>query len=429
MLGVLSAAGIAAGAYVQKTVSGCPCKGDCRTSPGVAACHKDACDWCTIDAECGSRMIPNRTHWDYCTYAPDESFQRKTAQEKISDLWKLITANQTRGGKYPASGSYAVMNQSLIEVVANSRDLMPAGRVKMRHSVGSICKINWSIHSASPFTGLFSAGAHNEGFLRLSTQMGVDSPDGVIPGLGLKFPRTGQTSGDTVALTSTKSHYWNFFEYNHSNHHLPHVNATAPTHHKAYEALEDHFRTSSQCSAQVGLSSMARFSQDGGEARHVEFPFKLFLVPTIETRGLSRDMPKTIYELAEEHRNIPIGTSLFTIYACGEPSANELNPTDGGIESVCAKPTNLGDLRTQSKCVPSDFGDQQMQIGHQRIEDDWKRRPEWLDQYQVASACKATSKPTPDGAPQLCGMREDEPFDASEPTESALQQSTVIIAV
>lgn len=412
IVGGLFAAGQALDAYVQKTLSGCVCKDDCRTSPGVTACHKGACDWCTVGADCGIRLNSEGNNWDYCIYTPDLSFQSQTAQQKISILWKKITANETRGGKYPASGSFGVMNQSMLEVVENQRDVMPAGRIRMRHSVGSICEIQWNIDAGSPFTGLFSAGAHNTGFLRLSTQMGVDSPDGVIPGLGLKFPRTGQISADTVTLSSTKSHYWNFFKYNHSNH-AAKGQGTDPHVDKAHQALEEHLETSSQCSHQVGLSNMARYTQDGIEAAHVKFPFKLFLVPTSETRGLSRDAPKTIDELAEEHKNIPVGTALYSVYACGEPSESELHPTDDGIEKACAVPTKLGDLKTQSKCVPSDFGDRKMKIGHQRIEDDWKLRPEWLGQYHVTSACGAKTKPTPDGAPQLCGMREDEPSNGA----------------
>merc|ERR1712048_386592 len=93
---------------------------------------------------------------------------------KMNDLWRKVAANETIGGKYPKSGAFGVMNQSLLEVVENKRDVMPVGRVKMRHSIGSVCKIEWTVAHASPYSGLFAPGT-NEGFLRVSSQVAVDA--------------------------------------------------------------------------------------------------------------------------------------------------------------------------------------------------------------------------------------------------------------
>merc|ERR1712176_612582 len=168
------------------------------------------------------------------------------------------------------------------------------------------------------------------------------------------------------------------------------------------EQLNRHFETSSQCFSQVGLSNMARWNEDGDEARTVSFPFKLFFVPTQEAQ--LPDVPRTWDEISSELRGIPIGTSLFTVYGCGRPGKSEFHPTDGGIEQACADPIKLGPMTITSECVPSVFGDNTLYIGHQRIEDDWQLRPEWLSQYDVATACGRATQPVPDAIPAVCGV-------------------------
>jgi hypothetical protein len=336
-------------------------------------------------------------NWDYCAYDADPKIEAEAVDVKLNNLWRKVAANETIGGKYPVSGAFGVMNQSVLEVVENKRDVMPVGRVKMRHSVGSVCKIEWAVDHASPYSGLFAPGT-KEGLVRMSSEEAVDTSQGFRPGLGLKFPRAGRLSGDTVALSSTEKSYWNFFKHNMSNHHHDRQGNVT----EQIEELSRHFETSSQCFSQVGLSNMAHWSQDGNEAGNVSFPFKLFFVPTQEAQ--LPDVPRSWSEIANEIRAFPIGMPLFTVYGCGRPGKSEFLPTDGGIEQACAEAIKLGPIRITSECVPSAFGDEALYIGHQRIEDDWQLRPEWLDQYEVATACGRATKPLADAIPAVCGV-------------------------
>jgi len=349
------------------------------------------------DPHCTVHQSGSHGNWDYCAYDADPKIEAEAADVKLNDLWRKVAANKTIGGKYPVNGNFGAMNQSQLEVVENKRDVMPAGRVKMRHSVGSVCKIEWTVDHASPYSGLFAPGT-KEGLVRMSSQLAVDTSRGIIPGLGLKFPRAGRLSGDTVALSSTEEYYWNYFKHNMSNHLVERQgHVTEQT-----EELKRHFETSSQCFSQVGLSNMARWNQDGDEAGIVSFPFKLFFVPTQEAQ--LPDVPRSWSEISNEIRGFPIGTTIFNVYGCGRPGKSELLPTDGGIEQACAEPVKLGPIRITSECVPSAFGDNALYIGHQRIEDDWQLRPEWLKQYEVATACGRATKPLPDAIPAVCGV-------------------------
>ena len=100
------------------------------------------------------------------------------------------------------------------------------------------------MNSASHYTGLFQPGSVH-GFIRLGSAASY-SNGGLTPGLGLKFPRTGQPSGNYVALHSLDlGQSWNFFAYNVSNHISPPVGATA--------ILAKKFNQASQCAPQVPL--------------------------------------------------------------------------------------------------------------------------------------------------------------------------------
>jgi hypothetical protein len=74
-----------------------------------------------------------------------------------------------------------------------------------------------------------------------------------------------------VGLHSTAlAQSWNFFAFNLSNH-LPPSTGIAGV-------LAKKFEQASQCAAQVGVSDMARYAQDGTEAAAPKQPFKLLMV-------------------------------------------------------------------------------------------------------------------------------------------------------
>lgn len=278
---------------------------------------------------------------------------------------------------------------------------MPAGRKKLIHSIGSVCEFELKIGS-SPFTGLLGRGTQ-KGFIRMGSAADITGNDGVTPGIGIKMVRDGIHSGDVVFLHSLDlGQSYDFFAYNMSNHIPPATGATA--------VLAKKFEQASQCSPQVGISDMARYSRNGAEHNPPRFPFKLLFVPKVSTSASKKDVD----ELHREMAAFPVGTTLYTAYGCRAPKGDEMLPTDGTVSQVCGDPVLLGDIKTTSKCLTSKYGDESFHIRHQRIEEDWALRPDYVRSggYNAGPACGRNFQVTSDGAPAVCGsagMRADEP--------------------
>lgn len=148
------------------------------------------------------------------------------------------------------------------------------------------------------------------------------------------------------------------------------------------------FNQASNCGPQVGLSDMARYSQDGTKHDDPKFPFKLFLVPSKDVQ--TPNSKKTVDDVIAEMSAFRVGTTLYTVYACGKAAGpHERQPTIGGVELACASAFKLGDMVTTSKCTGSAYGDKAFHIRHQPIEEDWTLDPNILKQegYDAAQVC------------------------------------------
>ena len=138
------------------------------------------------------------------------------ASSKQSYYWSNIVANTTRFPNYPLLSNFLTSVQTTFD---NFRPEMPPRREKMIHTIGSLCQIKMAIGSSSPYTGLLVPGTHY-GFIRMVGA--VEFGDGLTPGLGFKFPRSGVHDGDWVTLYSLAfGDQWNSFGKNQSNHIVP----------------------------------------------------------------------------------------------------------------------------------------------------------------------------------------------------------------
>jgi len=372
----------------QMTYKGCKCKSYCGPD------HTDAfnCDFCRTEDWCGHPSLLGS--WDYCVYPQDDTFEAQSHRSKTDYWWGQITANTHGVSKYP--NVLGLLTKSIQTSFDNWKDEMPAGREKYIHTIGSICKFNLEITNASPYTGLLGPG-NQEGFIRMGSAVDY-SNGGLTPGIGYKFARTGVPSGNFVSLHSLDlGQSWNFFKYNQSNH------ISAPK--GVAVALGLKFNQASQCAPQVGISDLARYSQDGTEHNPPKFPFKLFFVPSEEVQ--MDEKPKTPDQVHGEMAKFPVGTKLFTAYACDTPLGHELTPTDGGLEKACGSPLKLGEMITTSECTTSSYGDSKFHIRHQRIEEDWALRPEFLKQYDAKKACGwIGSSVSTHGTPKTCAAED-----------------------
>merc|ERR1719414_2740440 len=265
------------------TVKGCVCKSGCKAKL-LNGLHR--CDECKTKGKCGTWALTGR--WDYCNYAPVDSYKRLSYKAKMDKMWAKVIADKSFE-EPKATDTIGGFTESMMTVFDNYKPEMPKGRKKVIHMVGSMCKIDLKINKNSPYTGLLGHGTHR-GLIRIGTA--VVSEEGLTPGLGFKFPRTGRHSGDFVTLNSLEiGQSWNFFASNMSTHIAPPEGAAAI-------ALARKFEQASQCATQVGLRDFTTYSQSGKRASKPNYPFKLYMV-----------------------------------YGCSKPSGPEIDPMAGGLLS------------------------------------------------------------------------------------------------
>ena len=174
--------------------------------------------------------------------------------------------------------------------------------------------------------------------------------------MGVKFLRDGVDSANFVAMHDVDGQKsLNFFEKEWTAE-IPQASNLL------LKPLEARFRTASDYIETMGMSDMATYDAAGQKASVPEFPFDIKFKPTLA-------FPDTVADgytdFREQLATIPIGTTLFEIYA------TPIAVVRGGIES------KIGYIITQSECVPSWFGDNHLYFRHQRFEDDIALKPEW----------------------------------------------------
>lgn len=353
----------------QGTWKGCKCKSYC----GADITDNFNCDYCRTEDNCGRSGIGGS--WDYCSYPENKTYEAQTSDAKTAYLWGKINENKQHGD-YP--NVLNIVGESIQTTFDDWWDVMPNGRKKYIHSAGVVCKFKWSGNPA--FTGLLGEAA--EGFVRMGSAAPLTgnpgSPDGVTPGNGFKFLRTGVRSGNFVSLASLTlaNAGWNFFSKNQSNHIAAPTGATA--------ILAKKFNQASTCAPQVGLSDLAKWSQDGTASAKPVFPFRLQFNPTKDVQQ-SNDA-KTLDQMLDGMK-FKVGTSLFDVLAYKTPSDKA--------------PVSLGTMVVTGECTTSAFGDAKLFIRHQRVEEDWAIHPEWLrdPSYDAKAACGSDVSITP---PQKC---------------------------
>jgi hypothetical protein len=366
--------------HKQTTVSGCECSG------------RDVCNGWECDT-CATKWLCNGLK-DFCVYPQQDSFESQTADEKLDYYWVRLSKNPKLTVEHP---SFLEIVGNFFQSVRTSFDNwlpeMPKGRKKLIHTVGSVAKIEFEVKN-SPYTGLLGNGVH-KGFIRMGLAKTTDD-DGIMPGTGWKFPRSGVPSGDFVAMhTLSPGQSWNFLKNNISNK-LP-VLTGGGIMGTALKLLENKFKEASPCAVQVGISDLAKYSSDGTEHNPPQFPYKLFFVPSNEVQR--PEVKKTIPQIHDELNSITAGTKLFTVYACDKQTENEHEPITS-VEGSCGASRLLGTVKTISETICSEYGDKHFFIRHQRVEEDWMYKPQYKVGMQAACGLESgdSLEPTP-----VCG--------------------------
>ena len=107
--------------------------------------------------------------------------------EKHDQTWSNIVADSAVA---PYPNIAGIFTESMKTVFDNEWDVEPEGRKKYIHTVGAVCPFVVNIKD-SPFTGIFKNG-ESHGMIRLGSAAPIGEGNGVTPGGGVKFFRSGK---------------------------------------------------------------------------------------------------------------------------------------------------------------------------------------------------------------------------------------------
>jgi len=342
------------------TNMGCTCDSECGATVDFSNAN---CDWCYTKDKCGHYSYTRFKYYDWCQYPTIDSYESQSWGDKTNAMQALVTESTTRGS-YP--NVLGILQESIQTTFEDMWDYMPNGRVKYIHSVGMVCVVDMSITSTK-YTGIFQQGTAY-GFFRLGSAADVTDSSGTTPGIGMKFMRSGVPSANFVLLHSLDPVTdYNMFGYNQSNHISPPTGATA--------ILATKFKQVSNCVTMVGLSDACRYTQDGTTVADPVFPYKITFATTGQAAVPSS--AQTLDELmAAMTAAAPKGTNLYDVYAQESPKSEE---------------ELIGKIFTATDCTTSTYGDSKLFIRHQRVEDDWNIRTDWVPDISSEVECGTSS--------------------------------------
>jgi len=352
---------------LETTTGNCTCTSHCFSSMW----DHHTCDYCKVKGTCGQWGMTG--NWDYCAFPEAAAYEAQTHEAKQAELWQKLTASDALGKSAEPKGTLGSVGQMLTESMRTTfdshRDVLPRGRTKVIHAQGAHCLFELEVSAGSAFTGALASGART-GLLRMGSASSLDHtyPQDVamFPGLGIKFLRSGRPSANFVILRSAgPGGSYNFFDGSFSNH-------VAPP--DALQALGK-FQQASDCIAMVGLSDLCSFTQAGEAVPEPRFPFQLIFKPSGNVSFPNRKL--TDAELLDQLSGIPVGSHLFSVYARAAPDSDEIP---------------LGRLTTRTQCVRSLFGDAKLGFAHQRMEEDFALRPDWIPKVK-SKGCAPTAAP------------------------------------
>ena len=128
--------------------------------------------------------------------------------------------------------------------------------------------------------------------------------------------------------------------------------------------------------------SLLRGPPAAQNATTMVFPYMVTLQPTGQAT-FPGDKPIDVMTMVKQLESIPAGTPIYELLACKDKSSSEQGSKDG--TEACSS-MSLGSLTTVGSCTRSKYGDEKLFIKHQRIEEDWALKPDWVPAGWTVSA-------------------------------------------
>jgi len=332
------------------------CKEEASCGPSLAQNHR--CDWCYVPSSCeGAQWNFIRGSHDFCEYKPEDSFKSLSADQKMSMLWKNVNSDKRAQPLLSTLDMVtSILTSSMITTFDNSMEVHNKGRTKVIHGQGAVVQFDLEVENSSPYTGVMMPGTHR-GLMRLGSATPADGT--LFPGLAVKFLRSGIHSANTVALLHSGSAQEQFFAGWLTNHVAPPF---------VLDVVQK-FNQPTGCRSMTGLSDMCTYTQDGSQVADVIFPYEIkFEAPDPAQFPLNPNAYDSNSEILRTLETIPSGTHLYNFYTKATPSANWVR---------------IAKIVTKSAFTTSWFGDTQLFFRHQRMEEDFMKHPEWIEEAML----------------------------------------------
>ncbi len=191
------------------------------------------------------------------------AYQTKTAVDKMSDLWGMITAN-TSGPREPFWVEYPrLFTQGSGGSFCQDSDEMKRSRKKVVHTQGVVHKARWVSTGDHPYPGMYASGNDNV-IVRFSETTNLhEGSSGLLPSVAIKLLRDGKKSENILAMPSffgTKS--WNFFK-NPMRTRVEPFNET--DHFYETKTIQKKFVDATTKPFTSGLGYLSKFNSDGSD--------------------------------------------------------------------------------------------------------------------------------------------------------------------
>ncbi len=207
-----------------------------------------------------------------------------------------------------------------------------APRTKIFHPFGTVATVRYEARSGHPFTGLFATGA--EGLARLSL---ATDDETYIPGIAMKLFVQGRPSVNVHAIPSFEPQTSrDFFARSPSNEIPPPTATPIKLFSKLAARIADPLRRP--------VDHLAAVGPDGAAVAQPRAPRRIHFRPAevhfpADSTADFRDLLATV----------PVGTIIYAVYA---------ETPDGEV--------HIGDVRTLSPFVASEWGDRVLHFKHER---------------------------------------------------------------
>jgi len=139
------------------------------------------------------------------------------------------------------------------------------------------------------------------------------------------------------------------------------------------EKLRARFAEASDYPVMIGISDLAKFSDNGTEIQTPVFPFRLIFHPENSWHTFYPDTQPSVTFQTQLESTLKPGP-LYQVYAQIEP------------DDDISKFVKIGNISLTSTATTSHFGDTLMFFQHTRMEDDLMYRPDWAAKAQAILA-------------------------------------------